>query len=234
MLSFKEVGIEENILKAIEELGFKSPMPIQEKVIPHLLQEDCQDVVALAQTGTGKTAAFGLPLIQKTDLTSKHVQHLILSPTRELCVQISEDLIDYSKYIKGFKVTAVFGGASIENQIKAIKRGTHIISATPGRLLDLSNRGVIDISKIKTVVLDEADEMLNMGFRDDLEDILKTTPKEKNTLLFSATMPNEVMAIANRYMKNPFEITVGQRNAGAENVSHICFMVHARDRYLAL
>ena len=234
MASFKEIGIEENILKAIEELGFENPMPIQEKVIPHLLQEDCADIVALAQTGTGKTAAFGLPLIQKTDLSKKYVQHLILSPTRELCVQIANDLTDFSKYIKGFKVTAVFGGASIEMQIKAIKKGTQIISATPGRLLDLLNRGVIDISKIKTVVLDEADEMLNMGFRDDLEDILKTTPKEKNTLLFSATMPNEVLAIANRYMKNPVELAVGQRNAGAEKVNHICYMVHARDRYLAL
>lgn len=234
MASFKETGIEENILKAIEELGFESPMPIQEKVIPHLLKENCEDIVALAQTGTGKTAAFGLPLIQKTDLSKKYVQHLILSPTRELCVQIANDLTDFSKYIKGFKVTAVFGGASIENQIKAIKKGTQIISATPGRLLDLLNRGVIDISKIKTVVLDEADEMLNMGFRDDLEDILKTTPKEKNTLLFSATMPNEVLTIANRYMKNPIELSVGQRNAGAEKVNHICFMVHAKDRYLAL
>lgn len=234
MLSFKEIGIENNILTAIEDLGFEKPMPIQEKVIPHLLQENCSDMVALAQTGTGKTAAFGLPLIQKTDIANKSVQHLILSPTRELCVQIAKDLEDFSKNIKGFKVTAVFGGASIENQIKAIKKGTHIISATPGRLLDLLNRGVINISKIKTVVLDEADEMLNMGFRDDLEDILKTTPKEKNTLLFSATMPNEVLAIANRYMKNPVEISVGQRNAGAENVNHICFMVHARDRYLAL
>jgi len=234
MASFKETGIEENILKAIEELGFENPMPIQEKVIPHLLKENCEDIVALAQTGTGKTAAFGLPLIQKTDLSKKYVQHLILSPTRELCVQIANDLTDFSKYIKGFKVTAVFGGASIEMQIKAIKKGTHIISATPGRLLDLLNRGVIDISKIKTVVLDEADEMLNMGFRDDLEDILKTTPKDKNTLLFSATMPNEVLAIANRYMKNPVELSVGQRNAGAEKVNHICFMVHAKDRYLAL
>lgn len=234
MASFKEIGIEENILKAIEELGFENPMPIQEKVIPHLLQEECDDIVALAQTGTGKTAAFGLPLIQKTDVSKKNVQHLILSPTRELCVQIADDLEGFSKNIKGFKVTAVFGGASIENQIKAIKKGTHIISATPGRLLDLLNRGIIDISKIKTVVLDEADEMLNMGFRDDLEDILKTTPKEKNTLLFSATMPNEVLAIANRYMQNPVEIAVGKRNAGAENVNHICFMVHAKDRYLAL
>lgn len=234
MASFKETGIEENILKAIEELGFENPMPIQEKVIPHLLKENCEDIVALAQTGTGKTAAFGLPLIHKTDLSKKYVQHLILSPTRELCVQIANDLTDFSKYIKGFKVTAVFGGASIEMQIKAIKKGTHIISATPGRLLDLLNRGVIDISKIKTVVLDEADEMLNMGFRDDLEDILKTTPKDKNTLLFSATMPNEVLAIANRYMKNPVELSVGQRNAGAEKVNHICFMVHAKDRYLAL
>lgn len=234
MLSFKEIGIEHRIITAIEELGFENPMPIQEKVIPHLLQKKCEDIVALAQTGTGKTAAFGLPLIQKTDASNKSVQHLILSPTRELCVQIAEDLISFSKNISGLKVTAVFGGASIEKQIKDIKKGTQIVSATPGRLLDLLNRGVINISKIKTVVLDEADEMLNMGFRDDLEDILKTTPKGKNTLLFSATMPNEVLAIANNYMNNPVEIAVGQRNAGAENVNHICYMVHAKDRYLAL
>ena len=234
MTTFKEIGIEPHIVRAIGELGFVNPMPIQEKVIPHLNQKECSDIVALAQTGTGKTAAFGLPLIQKTDTSKKYTQHLILCPTRELCLQITNDLSHYAKYVGGFKVTAVYGGASIERQIKEIKRGAHIISATPGRLIDLMNRGVVDISKIKTVVLDEADEMLNMGFREDLEEILVETPDEKNTLLFSATMPADVQRIAKRYMNNPVELSVGRRNAGAENVEHICYMVHAKDRYLAL
>lgn len=233
-MTFEEIGVESKYIRAIEELGFKAPMPVQEKVIPHLIKDDCQDIIALAQTGTGKTAAFGLPLIQKTNTSVKHVQHLILCPTRELCLQISNDLIEYAKYDKDVKITAVFGGASIERQISIIKKGVHIISATPGRLLDLINRKVVKISKIKSVVLDEADEMLNMGFRDELEAILAETPKEKNTLLFSATMPNEVRKMANRFMKDPIEITVGKKNVGAENVSHESYMVHARDRYLAL
>ena len=234
MKSFAEIGIESNVLKAIQELGFENPMPVQEKVIPQLLSNERNDVIALAQTGTGKTAAFGLPLLQRVDLTNKKTQHVVISPTRELCVQIADDIKSYSKYEKGIKTVAVFGGASIEHQIKAIKRGAHIISATPGRLLDLINRRVIDLRHIETVVLDEADEMLNMGFREDLEAILTDTPEEKQTLLFSATMPREVKRIADKFMNNALEFTVGKKNAGAENVSHICYSVHARDRYLAL
>jgi len=233
-MTFEEIGIEKKYIRAIEELGFKDPMPVQEQVIPHLIQDDCDDIIALAQTGTGKTAAYGLPLIQKTDPSVKHVQHLILCPTRELCLQISDDLTAYAKYDSAVKITAIFGGASIERQISTIKKGVHIISATPGRLLDLIKRRVVKISKIKSVVLDEADEMLNMGFREELEAILKETPTDKNTLLFAATMPNAVHKIANRFMKNPVEITIGKKNVGAENVNHISYIVHARDRYLAL
>jgi ATP-dependent RNA helicase DeaD len=234
MATFEEIGIEAKIVQAIEEAGFEKPMPIQEEVIPHLMQENSPDILALAQTGTGKTAAFGLPLIQKTDTTKKHIQHLILSPTRELCLQITNDLKAYSKYKGEIKITAVFGGASIDQQIRAIKKGTHIVSATPGRLLDLIERRVVDLSFIKTVVLDEADEMLNMGFREELKLILEKTPKDKNTLLFSATMPKELLSISNKYMNNPVEITIGKRNSGAENIDHICYMVHEKDRYLAL
>ncbi|MCF6269360.1 MAG: DEAD/DEAH box helicase [Melioribacteraceae bacterium] len=234
MKSFVEIGIEGGFLKAIEELGFEKPMPVQEKVIPQLLSDEGNDIVALAQTGTGKTAAFGLPLLQRVNTKNKKTQHVIISPTRELCVQIAEDLKDYSKYNDKIKIVAVFGGASIEHQIKAIKRGAHIISATPGRLLDLIKRRVVDLRNIKTVVLDEADEMLNMGFREDLEAILTDTPKEKQALLFSATMPKEVKKIADKFMNNAIEFTVGKKNAGAENVSHICYSVHAKDRYLAL
>jgi ATP-dependent RNA helicase DeaD len=233
-MTFEEIGIEYKYLRAIEELGFKDPMPVQEKVIPHLIQDECDDIIALAQTGTGKTAAYGLPLIQKTDQSAKHVQHLILCPTRELCLQISDDLTAYAKYEPGVKITAVFGGASIDRQISIIKKGVHIISATPGRLLDLIKRRVVKISKIKSVVLDEADEMLNMGFRDELEAILSETPEDKNTFLFSATMPNDVRKMANRFMNEPVEITIGKKNVGAENVNHVSYMVHARDRYLAL
>ena len=234
MKSFEEIGIQKEILDAIEELGFEAPMPIQEKVIPHLLGDNKADIVGLAQTGTGKTAAFGLPLLQKVDTSNSKTQHIIISPTRELCVQISEDLKSYAKNKERIKIVAVFGGASIEHQIKAIKRGAHIISATPGRLLDLINRRVVNLRNIETVVLDEADEMLNMGFREDLEDILSDTPDEKQTLLFSATMPIGVKKIANKFMKNAVEFTVGKKNAGAENVSHICYSVKAKDRYLAL
>ena len=233
-MTFEEIGIENKYIRAIEEMGFKNPMPVQEKIIPHLLQKDCDDIVGLAQTGTGKTAAFGLPLIQKTNPSVKHVQHLILCPTRELCLQISDDLTEYAKYDNVVKITAVFGGANIERQISIIKKGVHIISATPGRLLDLINRKIVKISKVKSVVLDEADEMLNMGFRDELEAILKETPEDKNTLLFAATMPNEVRKMANRFMKNPVEITIGKKNVGADNVNHVSYIVHARDRYLAL
>jgi len=234
MKSFEEIGIEKNILTAIEELGFESPMPVQEKVIPHLLSDNKSDIVALAQTGTGKTAAFGLPIVQKVNTSSNKTQYLIISPTRELCVQIADDLKSYAKYKDKIKIVAVFGGASIEHQIKALKKGAHIISATPGRLLDLLNRRVVDIRDIQTVVLDEADEMLNMGFREDLEAILSDTPAEKQTLLFSATMPTEVKKIADKFMHNTIEFTVGKKNSGADTVSHICYTVQARDRYLAL
>ncbi len=234
MLTFKEAGIEEYIIRAVEELGFEKTMPVQEKVIPILIKEDSPDIIALAQTGTGKTAAFGIPLIQKTDVSAQFTQHLILAPTRELCLQIADDLTDYSKYRPALKIAAVFGGSSMDKQIKKIKDGAHIISATPGRLLDLLKRKVVDLKKINTVVLDEADEMLSMGFRDDLESILAATPKQKNTLLFSATMSDGIKKIANRYMNNPFEIEIGRRNSGSDDVSHICYMVHARDRYLAL
>lgn len=233
-MTFEEIGIEHKYINAIEDMGFKDPMPVQEKVIPHLIQKDCNDLIALAQTGTGKTAAYGLPLIQNTNQSAKHVQHLILCPTRELCLQISDDLTAYAKYEPGVKITAVFGGASMDRQISILKKGVHIISATPGRLLDLINRRVVKISKIRSVVLDEADEMLNMGFRDELESILKETPEDKNTFLFSATMPNEVRKMANRFMNDPVEITIGKKNIGAENVNHVSYMVHARDRYLAL
>jgi ATP-dependent RNA helicase DeaD len=233
-MTFDELGIESKILQAIKELGFENPMPIQEKVIPVLLEEESEDVIALAQTGTGKTAAFGLPIIQKTDTSIKRIQYLILSPTRELCLQISDDLASFAKYKPEIKLAAVFGGASIDRQIQKIKNGAQIVSATPGRLVDLIDRGIVDLSKVKTVVLDEADEMLNMGFRDELEAILKETPKQKNTLLFSATMPKEIVSIANRYMKDYKEITVGKRNAGAENVEHVCYLVQEKERYLAL
>ena len=233
-MTFAEIGIEEKILLAIEELGFETPMPVQEKVIPYLMQEEHEDIIALAQTGTGKTAAFGLPLIQKTDTSYPYIQYLILSPTRELTVQITNDLKSYAKFKKDVRIAAVFGGARIDNQIETIRRGVHIISATPGRLLDLIKRNRVDLTNIRTVVLDEADEMLNMGFREDLEAILAQMPPEKNTLLFSATMLPEVRAIASKFMHKPVEITIGKRNTGAENVNHICYMVHAKDRYLAL
>lgn len=233
-MTFQELGLENRFIEAVEDMGFKAPMPVQEKVIPHIIQKNCKDLIALAQTGTGKTAAYGLPLIQKTNSSEKSIQHLILCPTRELCLQISDDLTEYTKYSGDIKITAIFGGASIERQINIIKRGVHIISATPGRLLDLLNRRVVDISKVKSVVLDEADEMLNMGFRDELESILERTPKVKNTFLFSATMPTEVRKIANRYMNNPEEIVIGKKNVGAQNVTHESYIVHAKDRYLAL
>ncbi len=234
MISFEELGIEKKILKAIEELGFQTPMPVQEKVIPHLINNETRDLIGLAQTGTGKTAAFGLPLIQNTNTSKKKTQYLILAPTRELCLQIADDLKSFAKYVEDINIAAVFGGTSMERQISLLKRGAHIISATPGRLIDLINRRKVDISKIKTIVLDEADEMLNMGFRQELEAILSETPADKTTLLFSATMSKEVRKIADRFMNDPLEITIGKQNVGAENVKHLCYMVHARERYLAL
>jgi ATP-dependent RNA helicase DeaD len=234
MLTFKEAGLGEALVRAVEDLGFESTMPVQEKVIPVLIKDDCPDIIALAQTGTGKTAAFGLPLIQKTKVNHKYTQHLILAPTRELCLQIADDLTEFAKYTPGLKIAAVFGGSSMEKQIQKIKAGSHIISATPGRLLDLLRRKIVDLTKIKTVVLDEADEMLSMGFRDDLESILATSPAEKNTLLFSATMSDDIKKIANRYMRKPLEISIGRKNSGSDDVSHVCYMVHARDKYPAL
>jgi len=234
MKSFEDLGIEKSIIKAIEELGFDNPMPVQEKIIPLLIENDSKDIIGLAQTGTGKTAAFGIPIIQKSKGKPKKVRHLILSPTRELCLQIADDLRDYARYKENVRITAVFGGSSIEKQITTLKKGVHIVSATPGRLVDLINRNRIDISEIETLILDEADEMLNMGFRDELDAIIDQTPKERKTLLFSATMPKEVLAMTKKYMNSPTEITIGKRNIGAENVNHQMYIVHAKDRYLAL
>lgn len=231
--SFSETGLRPEIIDAITELGFETPMPVQAQVIP-LLLSNTNDLVGLAQTGTGKTAAFGLPLIQQVDCSDRSTQSIILAPTRELCVQIANDLIDYSKYVKGLTVLPVYGGASIEQQIRTLKKGVQIIVATPGRMLDLINRGEINIRSVNTVVLDEADEMLNMGFKDELDGILADTPATKRTLLFSATMSPEIRAIAKGYMKQPQEVVIGQRNAGAATVSHRAYMVHAKDRYLAL
>ena len=232
-MTFEELGVREDLLKAIGELGFESPMPVQEKVIPHLLHED-GDVVALAQTGTGKTAAFGLPVIQRTDVKLRKPQALILSPTRELCLQIGGDLADFSKYTPDLKVLPVYGGSSIESQIRTLKKGVHIIVATPGRLLDLIKRGTVDLSNVHTVILDEADEMLNMGFVDDINSILGNVPEDRKMLLFSATMPDEIAKIAKNYMHSPIEFVIGTKNEGAENVRHIYYMVNAKDKYLAL
>ena len=233
MTKFADLGIANNILKGINELGFEEAMPVQEEVIPVLLETN-RDIVALAQTGTGKTAAFGLPIVQQINISEKYPQALILSPTRELCVQIAKDLMAYSKYVDGLKVLPIYGGANIDAQIRGLRMGTHIIVATPGRILDLIKRGRADITRVGTVVLDEADEMLNMGFRDDLNEILESVPDERRTLLFSATMPKEVAAISKNYMKNPEEITIGKKNSGAESIKHMYYLVQARDRYLAL
>ncbi|MBD5321273.1 MAG: DEAD/DEAH box helicase [Bacteroides sp.] len=233
MKSFEEIGVCEPLRRAIEEMGFESPMPIQERVIPRLLG-DADDIIALAQTGTGKTAAFGLPLLQRIDPAEHKPQALVLAPTRELCLQICSDLVDFSKYIPGVKVLPVYGGSSIESQIRSLRAGVNVIVATPGRLIDLIKRGVVKMDDINTVVLDEADEMLNMGFLDSIEEILSHVPEQHKTLLFSATMPADILKIAKRYMKDYEEIVVGSRNEGAENVRHIYYMVNARDKYPAL
>ncbi|WP_279112002.1 DEAD/DEAH box helicase [Hoylesella timonensis] len=233
MKTFEELGVSEEIRRAIEELGFVHPMPVQEEVIPYLLGNK-NDVIALAQTGTGKTAAYGLPLLQKIDVASKHTQAIILSPTRELCLQIADDLKDFAKYIKNLHVEPVYGGASIVTQIHALKHGAQIIVATPGRLIDLMNRGVAKLDHVNNVVLDEADEMLNMGFSESINTILAGVPDDRNTLLFSATMSKEIEKIAKTYLRDYKEIVVGSRNEGAENVNHIYYMVNARDKYLAL
>ena len=233
-MTFQELGLKEEILKGIEELGFVEPMPIQEKVTPFLLGEDKSDLVALAQTGTGKTAGFGLPLLQLIDSSINTIQALVLSPTRELCMQIANDLKNYSKYIHGFKVVPVYGGESIVRQYKQLDTPPQILVATPGRLIDLIERKKVDLSTIKYLVLDEADEMLNMGFQEDIERILEETPEERRTLLFSATMPNEIANIAKKYMKNSVEIAIGKKNSGSDNVRHIYYMVPAKYRYEAL
>ena len=229
----KEFGISDEIVKAISELGFEKLTPIQEQTIPVLTNGD-RDFIGLAQTGTGKTAAFGIPLLQLIDFNTKAIQSLILAPTRELCVQIANDIEHYAKYLPAVKVVAVYGGASIEGQISKIKKGVQIVVATPGRLSDLIRRSKINLSQIRYVVLDEADEMLNMGFQEDIDSILDTTPKEKQTWLFAATMPNEVYAITKKYMHKPFELTVGTKNTTAENIEHIYYVVLERDRYTAL
>ena len=233
MQNFEELGVRPDLLRGIAEMGFENPMPVQEKVIPVLLNGD-HDLVALAQTGTGKTAAFGLPLIQRVDLDRNDTQALVLAPTRELCLQIAGDLADFSKYVPELEILPVYGGSSIESQIRALKKGVQIIVATPGRLIDRINRGVVKLQHVHTVVLDEADEMLNMGFVDSINDILSHVPEDRKMLLFSATMPAEVAKISKRFMKNPEEIVVGTRNEGAKNVRHIYYMVNARDKYLAL
>lgn len=233
MKTFAELGVEPKLLQAIQEMGFELPMPIQEMVIPHLLNKE-GDVVGLAQTGTGKTAAFGLPVLQRIDVDREVPQALIIAPTRELCLQIAGDLADFAKYIEGLRILPVYGGSSIESQIKALRRGVQVIIATPGRLIDLINRKVVDLHDVHTVILDEADEMLNMGFLDDIKEILTHVPVERKMLMFSATMPKEIAEIAKNFMHDPVEFVAGQRNEGAKNVRHIYYMVKAHDKYLAL
>ena len=233
MKTFEELGVSEEIRRAIDELGFEHPMPVQEEVIPYLLGNG-NDVIALAQTGTGKTAAYGIPVLQKTNAENKETQALILSPTRELCLQIADDLNAFAKYIPGMHIIPVYGGASIQGQIRELKHGVQIIVATPGRLIDLMERGVVHLDNVNNVVLDEADEMLNMGFSDSINAIFDNVPADRNTLLFSATMSKEVEKIAQNYLHDHKEIVVGSRNEGAENVNHICYVVNAKDKYLAL
>lgn len=233
MKSFEELGVNEALRRAVAELGYECPMPIQELVIPHLLNAD-NDVIALAQTGTGKTAAFGLPVIQRIDTSLHQPQALILSPTRELCLQIGSDLADYSKYISDLQVLPVYGGSSIESQIRTLRKGVQIIVATPGRLLDLIERKTVSLERVHTVILDEADEMLNMGFISDIDEILSNVPTERKMMLFSATMPSEIAKIARKYMHDPQEYVVGNRNEAAQNVKHIYYLVKAHDKYEAL
>ncbi|MCQ2233241.1 MAG: DEAD/DEAH box helicase [Paludibacteraceae bacterium] len=236
MATFEELGLREELLRAVGELGFEQAMPIQEKTIPFLLDKEnnTTDLVALAQTGTGKTAAFGLPTLHLTDTSKKAVQTLVLSPTRELCIQIANDLKKFSKYMEGMKVVAVYGGESIVNQFRQLDVQPQILVATPGRLIDLLDRSKVDLSQLQTLILDEADEMLNMGFKDDIERILEETPEDRRTLLFSATMPKEIANIAKKYMKDSTEIAVGKKNSGSENVQHLYYVVQTRHRYAAL
>ena len=233
--SFQELGLNSYLIKAISELGFEKPTPVQERIIPDLLSQD-NDIVCLAQTGTGKTAAFGLPSLERIveHNLGRYTQVLVLSPTRELCKQITQDLRNYSKYLPDFCIVDVYGGAGIEPQIKALKKIPHIVVATPGRLLDLIGRKAVDLSRIHTLILDEADEMLNMGFKEDLDAILESVPQQKRVLLFSATLPLEVEKIAKTYMQDAQVVTVGERNSGSDNVKHYFYMVHEKDRYAAL
>jgi len=233
MTTFESLGLQEPILKGIQDLGFVAPTPIQEKAIPVLLSGD-RDFVGLAQTGTGKTAAFGLPLLQQLDIKRRQPQGLILCPTRELCLQITNDLKNFSKYLGDLSVVAVYGGASIVQQLRELKRGAHVVVATPGRLLDIIERGAINFDQVRYAVLDEADEMLNMGFQEDINNILSKTPQSKTTWLFSATMPQEVRRIAQNYMTNPFELTVGNKNSGNANIEHEYYVVRPREKYAAL
>ena len=254
--SFESLGIIHPLLRAIEEMGYEKPMPIQEQVIPVILGQEHRDVVGLAQTGTGKTAAFGLPLLQHIDIVPVYSEYqikkdyktgkwldpedapqpqaLVLAPTRELCLQIAADLQDYAKYLRGIAILPVYGGSSIGSQIGALKRGVHVVVATPGRLIDLVERGAVRLNEVKTLVLDEADEMLSMGFQEDIETILSNLPEEHRTMLFSATMPKPIAAIAKNYMTNPVEVTIGHKNEGAANVNHVYYLVHASDKYAAL
>ena len=233
MKTFKELGVSEEIRRAIEEIGFENPMPVQEEVIPYLLGNK-NDVIALAQTGTGKTAAYGLPVIQKTDAGKRVTQAVILSPTRELCLQIADELTAFAKYIDGMHVIPVYGGTDIGSQIRTLKHGAQIIVATPGRLVDLINRGVANLDEVNNIVLDEADEMLNMGFQDSINAVFEQLPEDHNTLLFSATMSKDIERIAKNYLHDYKEIVVGSRNEGAEHVNHIYYLVHSKDKYLAL
>lgn len=232
-LTFADLGVAPELLKAIEEMGFESPMPIQSLVIPHLNEKE-GDVVGLAQTGTGKTAAFGLPVLQRIEIANKKPQALIIAPTRELCLQIAGDLADFSKYIDGLRILPVYGGSSIESQINSLRKGVQVIVATPGRLIDLIKRGEVKLEDVHTVILDEADEMLNMGFLEDIEQILSHVPDNRKMLMFSATMPKEIEGIARKFMHNPVEFVAGNKNEGAKNVKHIYYMVKAHDKYLAL
>lgn len=233
MKTFADLGVRESLLKAIEELGFEHPMPIQEMTIPHLLNEE-GDVVGLAQTGTGKTAAFGLPVLQRIKPELEVPQALVIAPTRELCLQIAGDLADFSKYEEGIRILPVYGGSSIESQIRSLRKGVQVIVATPGRLIDLIKRGEVNLDDVHTVILDEADEMLNMGFLDDINEILSHVPENRKMLMFSATMPKEIANIAKQYMHDPVEFVAGNKNEGAANVKHIYYMVKAHDKYLAL
>ena len=240
MKTFEELGVSVEIRRAIEEMGFVQPMPVQEEVIPRLLTSK-RDMIALAQTGTGKTASFGIPLLMRlaesSDPQSPSAnlpQALVLSPTRELCLQIADDLRDFSKYMDGVHVEAVYGGAAIEQQIRALKKGVQVIVATPGRLIDLKNRGFAKLENVRNIVLDEADEMLNMGFSDAINEIFESLPADHSTLMFSATMSREVERVARDYLNDHEEVVVGSRNEGAESVNHIYYMVQAKDKYLAL